>query len=181
MRRLLHLTLALGALGACGAGTIGDDDDSPDAACLANEAPGLPEILAPVAGRIDVVPGDLVIQTGAFRDWDATDVHGASEFEIWTLSGGEPDVMVWNALVEGAGDPRLTQVTLADGDLIGMTDWTDYVIRARYRDDRGDCSQWSPWSEHRAFKTDDGSTALYDPNVVRDVYLTIPQPTWDAI
>ena len=103
MRRSLHLALALAALAGCGSGTIGDDD-FPDASCLPNEAPGLPEVLAPVAGRIDVVPDELVIQTSAFRDWDADDVHGASEFEIWTEVGGQADVKIWDALIEGAGD-----------------------------------------------------------------------------
>ncbi|MCA1481493.1 hypothetical protein, partial [Bradyrhizobium sp. NBAIM08] len=35
------------------------------------------------------------------------------------------------------------------------------------------CSSWSAWSEARRFVTDDGSTAFFDPDVIRDVYLDI--------
>jgi len=159
-----------------------DADTTPDAfECPADQAPAAPEILTPVAGRIDVVPDDLVLETSAFSDPDPEDTHGGTEFEIWSLhTNGTADQRVWHATSYGA--PTLTRVAVADGEHdVPFEQWKDYAVRARYRDHRGDCSQWSAWSGIRTFRSDDGSSYLFDPTVIRDVYLTIPPASWDAI
>jgi len=87
---------------------------------------------------------------------------------------------VWHVQVL---DGTLPTLTLADGVLEKgpLLEWTDYAIRARYRDDQGDCGLFSPWSAAREFRTDDGSSVLFDESVVRDFYLEIPPESWAPI
>jgi hypothetical protein len=150
--------------------------------CGPNTAPAAPSITDPIAGRADLVQETMTISTSAFVDPDAGDVHGGSEIEIWNLKNGEPDERVWYATVSDAA--LLTKVSLLDGFFVGSASgkglgvWKDYGIRARHRDDHGPCSAWSAWSELRGFRTDDGSSTLFDPGVVRDFYLDIPPDTW---
>ncbi len=151
--------------------------------------PGMPEtptILQPVVGRIDVTDGDLRITTSPYINPEP-DPHVASELEIWTVSAmGERRERVWAAAIVAPVDPaRLTSVTLADGAFEGialpqatLAGWTDYVVRARYRDG---CGAWSGWSADRPFRTDDGSTELFDPTRIRTVYLDIPPASLAAI
>ncbi len=147
-----------------------------------NAAPLAPFIMSPTPGRIDVVEDELAIDLAPFFDRDEADVHGATEVEIYSVTNGVPVSRIWHATLEAADGADLDHVVLADGSFdIGMTEWTDYVVRARERDDRGDCSEWSPWSDDVPFKTDDGSTTWFDPNIMRDVYLDIPPATWAAI
>lgn len=167
---------------ACG---TPDTELAPDALtceALANAAPLPPQVIAPVPGRIDVVEDELTIDIAPYFDRDG-DLHGATEVEIYTVSGSGALVSrIWHATLERGVDPTLSTATLADGTFdVAMTEWTDYAVRARHRDDRGECSEWSPWSDAVPFKTDDGSTYLYDPDVIRDVYLDIPPDTWAAI
>ncbi len=148
-----------------------DEDATPDAfTCEVNAAPLAPQVMSPLPGRIDVLTDDLTIELAPFYDRDDGDTHGATEVEIWTVIDGQMTSRIWHASLDG-----VSTITLADGTFdVGMTEWTDYVVRARERDDRGDCSEWSPWSDAVPFRTDDGSTYLYDPDVIRDVYLDIP-------
>ncbi len=173
----VSLALILLALPACG---TPEPDAPPDAfTCEANAAPLAPMVMSPVSARIDIIPDELAIELSPFFDRDVGDVQGATEVEIYSIDNGVPVSRIWSALIES--EPA-APITLADGTfVVGMTEWTDYVIRARHRDARGDCSEWSPWSENLPFRTDDGSTYLYDPDVVRDVYLTIPPASWTAI
>lgn len=148
-------------------------------ACPPNGAPEAPTILEPAAGRIDVIDQDLVITASDFVDPDQGDTLGVMAIEIWTIDAGVPDDRVWSAEL-----PAMATVTLADGvfdDDPALEPWTDYIIRARYADDRAECSAWGEWSEFLGFRTDDGSTALFDESVVRDFYLEIPPASWAAI
>jgi len=139
-------------------------------------------VMSPMPGRIDILEDALAIDLSPFYDKDVDDAHGATEVAIYTVSNGVPVSKIWSAMLEADSGADLDRVVLADGSFdIAMSDWTDYVIRARHRDDRGDCSEWSAWSGDVPFRTDDGSTYLYDPDVVRDVYLDIPPATWAAI
>lgn len=127
----------------------------------------------------------MVISASSFTDPDAADLPGGSEFEIWTLKDGAPKNRVWRAAIEGQA--LLTQAKIADGGFEGsaaqkgLDAWEDYGVRVRYRDDHGPCSQFSGWSDLMTFRTDDGSTALFDPTVIREIHLDIPKASWDAI
>jgi hypothetical protein len=184
MKRWAALVL-LGVIGgACGGDDsvdIGDPGGAP--ICLANGAPAAPTITEPVAGRIDVLPATLAITGSPFADPDEVDVFGGVEAEIWRVKDGAPTERVWRAEVAGAAPPTLT---LADGAFDAgpggaLEDWTEYAVRIRYRDERGTCSAYGAWSPDLIFRTDDGSTQLFDPGVVRDIYLDIPPESWDPI
>lgn len=150
--------------------------------CPANAAPAAPQVVAPGPGRIDIIPQTLQIVGSAFVDPDG-DSFGAVQAEIYRIKDGALSKRVWRAELTAAAPPALS---LADGkfddnDDTTLEDWKDHVVRLRYRDERGDCSVWSEWSDDLLFRTDDGSSALFDDSVVRDFYLEIPPESWQAI
>ncbi len=149
--------------------------------CPANAPPAAPTVLEPVAGRIDVIPAELTITASPFVDPDAGDVQGGLEAEIWRVKDGVVDERVWHAEVATGAS-----LTLADGSYDGgpdeaLKDYKDYVVRLRYRDDHGPCSAAGEWSPDLAFRTDDGSTALFDGGQILDFYLDIPPDSWKKI
>ena len=155
---------------------------------MANQAPAAPLIENPTANRIDVIAEQLTISLSAFSDPDESDTHAASEFEIWLAPSGAPVVRVWQATIEAADNlstDKLTAVALADGVFdsgsTGLERWTNHIVRARYRDASGTCTAWSEWSEARAFRTDDGSSYLFEPQRIHTFHLDIPPESWDAI
>lgn len=172
-----------GAGGAGGSGGMGGMGGM--LVCDPDTAPLAPTITDPIVGRFDLIPEKMTLGASPFSDPDAGDKHGGSEFELWTLKNGAMNERVWHASVSDPG--LLTSVSLLDGFFEGsaagkgLKKWTDYAVRARYRDDRGACSQWSEFSELRSFRTDDGSSTLFDPTVVRDFYLDIPADSWAKI
>jgi hypothetical protein len=173
----------------------GEDDDDDVVPCVPeqNQPPATPELVAPLAGLIDVLPGEVTIQTSAFSDADAGDVHEQSEFEIWLAAGGGPVLRVWSAAVDAGVDgfDKLTQVTLADGTFeVGdgaLDALADYQVVARHRDS-AECSAWSEWSAPQSFRTDDGSTywfgragAAPSADTIREVRIELPQTSYDLI
>lgn len=151
--------------------------------CPANAAPAAPTVLEPLAGRIDVTAATLTISGSPFTDPDADDLLGAVEAEIWRVKDGVVDERVWHAERLGAAaDP----LSLADGSFDkdqdeGLEDWKDHVVRLRYRDERGSCSAYSEWSPDLLFRTDDGSTALFDDEQILDFHLDIGPDSWKSI
>src|SRR5262245_50199896 len=77
-----------------------------------NTAPAAPQVMAPAAGHIDIVPGDLVIRTSPFSDADEGAAHAKTEFEIWRLAAGEPVIRVWHAEADAETGGDLTRVRL---------------------------------------------------------------------
>lgn len=160
----------------------GSSASSTGPACPANAPPEVPTIQDPLAGRIDVVPESLTIVASGFVDPDAGDAPGGVEAEIWRVKNGAPDERVWHA----AQDSVPATLTLADGtfddpDTTTLEAWKDHVVRLRYRDEHGPCSAFSPWSEDRGFRTDDGSTALFADDTILDFHLDIPPDSWKKI
>ncbi len=162
-------------------GTVTSDCD----VAIVSEPPNAPTVNEPAVGSADVISGELVIASSPFQDPDVDDVHGESAFEIWNFIDGSPSVRVWSAQVT---DPAtLTRVMLSDGvfdagaAVTELTQWENYGARVRYRDSSGACQSWSEWSEYRRFKTDDGSSYLFDPDVVHDVHVDIPPQSWNSI
>ena len=158
-----------------------------DPSCVGNQRPQAPAIIEPAAGRNDIVAESLELLGSDFIDPDSGDRLREIEAEIWGYDQGKPTDRVWSARVESS---KVRALKLSDGQFDGgaqlsLAAWTDYRLRMRYRDhhqlDQLECSIASPWSEDRLFRTDDGSSPLFDENVIRDVYLEIPQESWEAI
>ena len=172
--------------------TPGEDESSSSAAasssssgisCPDNAPPAAPTVQEPLAGRIDVIPDSLVIVGSPFVDPDAGDAPGGVEAEIWRVKDGVVDERVWHAEIAGEVP---AQLTLADGSFDGGPDetlaaWKDHVVRLRYRDEHGPCSAYGEWSPDLQFRTDDGSTALFDPDQILDFYIDIPPDSWTKI
>jgi hypothetical protein len=150
--------------------------------CPANTPPAAPELQEPLAGRIDVIPDELTIVGTSFTDPDPGDAPGGLEAEIWRVKDGTPDTRVWHATRDEV--PPL--LTLADGEFDDPDDttleaWEDHVVRLRHRDEHAACSAWSPWSEDRSFRTDDGSSVLFAETTILDFHLEIPPDSWTKI
>ena len=168
MRALLAAALIVST--ACGGG---GGDCAP---------PGTPEVIEPSAALVE--PGDAIeIAGSAYAAPADGSPHAASEMEIWRVAAGEPIERVWSAHLEPPAD--LTRAALADGTYQGsaslagaLPEWTEHVARVRHR---SECGAWSEWSPDRAFRTDDGSAILFDPDVVRVVELEIPPESFAAI
>ena len=157
------------------------DDTGP--ICPANTPPAAPVVMTPGPDRLDITAANLSISGSAFSDPDPGDTFGGVEVEIWRVRKGVVDERVWHAELAGVAPPV---VTLANGeyddkDQTALEEWEDHVIRMRYRDEHAECSDYGPWSADLEFRTDDGSTALFDDTIVRDFYLDIPPDSWAAI
>ena len=161
-------------------GSLGGIDCDPT---VENVQPAAPTITVPAAGRLDVLASDFTIAGSPFFDPDGADEHVRSEFEIWQLDGSEPMFRVWSASIQSP-DPLL-QVETADGDFdplfFQLEPWTDYGARVRYMDSSQSCSAQSEWSDYRKFRTDDGSSYLFDDSRIHTIYLDIPEDSWDAM
>ena len=170
--RVRALAALVCALTACGDG--GGDDD-----CA---APGAPEVTAPTGDLIDPAGPSFRIAGSDYRSPDGSP-HAATEIEIWRMAGGEPIERVWTAHLEPPAE--LTRASLADGEFEGsaslengLHEWTDHAVRMRYQ---SECGAWSEWSADRTFKIDDGSSFLFDPDVIRVVELDIPPDSFAGI
>lgn len=157
-------------------------DGTSGASCPANAPPLAPMVVSPAPGLIDITAENLAIEGSPFVDPDAGDVFGGVEIEIWRVKNGVADERVWSAELTGASPPT---ATLADGTFDGpegaLEQWKNHAVRMRYRDEHAECSEYGPWSTDLEFRTDDGSSELFDENVVRDFYLDIPPASWTAI
>jgi hypothetical protein len=176
---LLGAAVALSA-SAC-TGSVTSECD----VAVVTQPPATPQVLEPGHRDADVVSASLVISTSPFSDPDAADTHAESQFEIWAFKSGIPIARVWRAHVD---DPaKLRAATIADGSfdagesVTQLSDGQAYAARARHRDSSAGCDGWSEWSEYRKFRTDDGSSHLFDQTAIRDVHFDIPPESWDAI
>jgi spore coat protein CotH len=164
-----------------------ESDVSDDPACEGNAKPDAPNILEPAAGRMDIRASELSMLGSAFADENSDDKLHSIEAEIWSYAGGTPIRLEWSANVETS---KVKALTLEDGVFEPGVDpeflpWSDYRLRMRYRDlhvEGGEtCSRYSDWSEDRIFRSDDGSSPLFDESVIRSIYLDIPDESWQAI
>jgi len=169
--RALAVALAAAGVGAACGGGDGD--------CA---VPATPEVTAPTGDLIDAQGRAFRIAGSDYRSADGSP-HAATEIEIWRMAGDEPIERVWTAHLEAPAE--LTRATLEDGELEGsaslegaLHEWTDHALRIRYQ---SECGAWSEWSEDRTFKMDDGSSYLFDPDVIRVVELEIPPESFAAI
>lgn len=151
-----------------------------------------PVVLTPTTARLDVIPAQVIISLSSLYP-DNERNHVATEYEIWRTSPtGTLTVRAWSAYSDD-GDTR-TSITLDAGTFSAanttLAPWTDYAVRARYRGQYVNsnanthaltCSSWSEWSELRRFRTDDGSSYLFDSDAIRDLYIDIPPESWTAI
>jgi hypothetical protein len=144
------LGVALGCASADDSGTDGIASIRLDLS-----APQAPVITSPAVDGEFVNGADVHMETAPFQDPDPGQQHFCTDWEIWTAGLGE---RVWFA---GCVDDTLrVHAHLGDGDFEGslageselLAD-TDYVLRARHRDDSGDpATEWSPYAE-RSFHT----------------------------
>jgi hypothetical protein len=94
---------------------------------------------------------------------------------------------VWFAVVT---DPSRRTVRLAEGPyegigafLGGLETWRDHLVRARYVvQPLGRCPpSEGAWGEKVDFRTDDGSTTIFDAATVRHFTIDLPPASWTGI
>lgn len=129
-----------------------------------------PEILSP--NQRVVVPETMQIQAEA-----GAEKVVSTDYEVWTSFAGDRDELAWQLnLVAGQQSGGLSQGIFSD-DRDDLDPWRKYIVRARYRVASGP-GEWGP---DRRFRTDDGSEAIFNSQVIRDVRLTIPESSWGPI
>ncbi|MBK9034392.1 MAG: CotH kinase family protein [Myxococcales bacterium] len=178
MVRLVAMVVV--ALAACA-----DVPKLPDV-CAGDQPPLAPTVLTDVGGRIDVTAATFVVDATAPIDPDG-DLLAVTDYEVWTANAdGSPRERVWSVALASSHPPP---VTLAMGAYEGpaavlgsLELWRDHLVRIRQTTRTVDgCTQAGPWSSPVAFRTDDGSTALFDDTTVRDVELTLSAESYAAI
>ena len=129
-----------------------------------NHQPNTPSITEPtVEGKV-VNPGDVHMETGPFFDQDAGQVHVCTDWEIWNAALTE---RVWFTSCIGGIEKVHTHLGdgVFQGSLAGRTDLlpnTNYVLRARHKDNSGDsATEWSAYVQ-RGFVT--SSVSVGNPN-----------------
>jgi glucose/arabinose dehydrogenase/surface polysaccharide O-acyltransferase-like enzyme len=137
------------------------------------DSPQVFEIQEPALGAAPLNPAD-VHMVAAYVDADGDD-HLCSDWEIWSVSSGEP---VWEA--HCAVGQEKVHIHLGDGTFVnshaGRTELlpdTEYELRVRFRDDSGEVDEWSEW-ETRQFETIPTGSPGDDapvPWAVRDGYM----------
>lgn len=142
-----------------------------------NQPPLAPTITEPSQPTRILNPSDVHMETAPFADPNAGDQHAATDWEIWTVT---PNQRIWVA----AGMTGVERVHTHLGDGVFENShggWntlfasTQYVLRARHRDDSGDpATQWSPWT---AVPFATGAAEIKAPLLLDDV-ADNPPPTW---
>jgi spore coat protein CotH len=172
-------------LAGCTGDIIAADNDG-GVLCGDENPPAAPTLLDPAPGRIDVTADNFAISTAGFSDPDG-DAYAGTQAEIWVVNDdGEPVERVWYARVDGDAPPAA--ITLDAGTFEGsatigaLAEWQDHSLRVRHLAITAEgCTAGGAWSDDRAFRTDDGSTVIYDDTVIRDFYLDIPAESWGPI
>lgn len=122
-----------------------------------NDAPVAPVVIQPDSSGSPVSTVAAAFQLGSFFDPDGG-AHACTDYEIWRE---EPAELVWRVSCGTGSLLRAAPLSAGtfQGSLAGqdrLAPLTNYVGRARMRDDSGDpLTHWSPWSE-RSFVTDGG-------------------------
>lgn len=139
--------------------------------------PAAPTINEPQVNGLILNPADVHMETDPFSDPDGGDGHFCTDWEVSTVS---PPEVVWQTLcIRGL---EAVHSHLGDGTFVGShtgrTEFfhdTDYLLRARHRDDSAPGGgEWSPWSE-RTFTT--GPPTEIFPLELDDI-LSSPTPSW---
>lgn len=106
--------------------------------------PADPTFTEPAADGAVLNPADVHMAVGDFSDPDG-DAHSCSDWQIWSVTSSE---LVWQALC--AAGLEKVHIHLGDGTFknshAGRTELkfdSDYRLRVRFRDSRGELSSWS--------------------------------------
>lgn len=175
--KLLPVTLILFACD--GTVTVTDDPDDKVPLCAFEEPPAPPSFVTP-ADRELIQPEDAL----RFEASVTTELGDAreAEFELHLVANGQPILKVWSAQFDDAGESPT--IDLDEGrfetGFVALDTWQSYAVRARYRDG-GDLCDYSEWSDFREFRIDDGSEALFDESIIRDVEIALSQESFDLI
>jgi|GEM_PF-967019 len=111
---------------------------------VASGVPRTPVNISPANGTTSIILTPT-LQSSAFSDPDAGDIHYASQWQITRISGNySPSNVIFDSGVDLA---NLTEIAIPSGVL---TVNTTYYWCVRYQDDKG---YWSNWSVETSFKT----------------------------
>ncbi len=179
LHKFAQLSAALTASALACTGTVTVTDD-PDAVCEVALSAEAPTILTPMQGGLHQ-PG-AVLQIEASQPSSTSEQPRVIEFEVWAMVDGDPIAKVWGASLPDASDAP--SLDLSEGDFepgsSELSAWRNYGVRARTRDG-GVLCEFGEWSGYQDFKIDDGSEAIFDDQIIRDVEITLGQESFDLI
>lgn len=185
---MVRLGIVTGMVAALAAGCGQSPEECVvDETTATTEPPPAPSIVSPATGRLDIDRAALTVEVTP----PAAELrHLETQAEIWRAGGGALLLRVWSATLERDETGAIASTfTLEDGafegisEESGLLEWEDYAIVVRHRvlGDGEGCSRWTAWSDPRVFRTDDGSTYLFDDQQILDVELTIGPESFAAI
>ncbi len=169
----------------CGAAACADPPRLPDV-CATDQPPPAPTVITDAVGRNDVTAANLLIDVSAPLDPDG-DLLRATDYEVWSANAdGSARELVWTLRVES---PHPPPVILGLGTYLGsaaalghLEAWEDHLLRARQTTvSPAGCEAVGAWSPFVGFRTDDGSSVVFDDLVVRDVEITLSPASYAAI
>lgn len=168
---------------ACdGAINVAEDGGGPTPLCEVTEPLVPASFLTPAEGELFQPEESGSI---SFESTIATIGEGIreAEFELHLLSPAKTPVLkIWSATLDDAG--ATPTIRLDEGRFeVGfdaLDTWQSYAIRTRYRDG-GELCSFSEWSDFRDFRIDDGSEALFDEDVIRDLEISLSPESFALI
>jgi len=171
------------AMAACGNSSPAEpgteDADIPVPRCEAVAPTAPPTVVSPTTEELFQPEDALRFEAEVAAPVDQS---REAEFEVYLLAEGEPVLKVWGGVL--ADTNETPAIDLADGTFepgfTALDAWQNYSVRVRYRDG-GELCEFSDWSADRDFKIDDGSEAIFDESIIRDVEITLPQASFDLI
>ena len=152
------------------------DEDDPTCSESDKAALAAPTVLEPADRPVDIRADNLKIMVDALP-YVGQDV--VFDVEMNRVKSSETE-RVWLFRGEVASGQ---EIVLSDGQFAAGVDelkkWKNYEVRTRVQE-KGEC-RWSEWSDGLPFRTDDGSTQLFDDGFVHEISLEIPDDSFSAI
>ncbi len=174
-----YVTLSISAIlafAACDGVVSVPGEGEPVARCTSEQPPEAPTVSIPATGEV-FQPEDA-LRFEATAPLEAPD--RVAEFELHLLANDQPVLKVWRGVLTNADavGMNFSEGVLEQG-IAALDTWRGYGVRVRYQNSPG--CEFSPWSDYQRFKIDDGSEALFNEDIIRDLEITLPQESYDLI
>ncbi len=142
--------------------------------CTAPEQPAPSTVLTPAFGDL-YQPGDaLQIQVAAAEQEEARNL----EFEIWLMAQDQPVLKIWGG--QSTEDQIDVEASGFEAGFTALDAWKSYAVRTRTKIGEPECD-FGEWGNYQSFRIDDGSELFFNEEVIRDLYISLPEESFEAI
>lgn len=173
------LSLCALALAGCTAGSSSSSTDAnDDPVCDPNdkEALAAPVLLSPQRRALDITSDNFGVSFDAAAFGDRDIVVDLKLDRV--RNDGVETTWSYRGELNSDNNLRLSDGTFVDGES-DLPKWKQFQVQARVQE-KGEC-RWSEWSDAISFRSDDGSTTLFNDDIVHDIRLDFSNSVYDAI